>query len=107
MVTTKVTTMSSGPAMGVPIPDAEVRDLVVAGVDRSFIVQAPAGSGKTELLTQRFLALLTTVEQPESIVAITFTRIAASDMRIRVLEALDSAQEPYNEAKLKGMEPHK
>jgi ATP-dependent exoDNAse (exonuclease V) beta subunit len=75
------------------IDDREAREGAIA-LDGSVLVQAPAGSGKTTLLAQRYLRLLARVDAPERILALTFTRRAAREMRERVSAALQAARAP-------------
>lgn len=71
--------------------DQHLRDQAI-DANTSYIVEAPAGSGKTELLVTRYVTLLSQVRYPEQILAITFTVKAASEMKNRVLLALASEQ---------------
>jgi len=85
-------------AIGAPQPPDQAERNRALDPMRSFLVQAPAGSGKTYLLTQRFLRLLGQAEKPDEIVAITFTNAAAAEMRNRILDALEKAENAPVEA---------
>lgn len=76
--------------------DHAVREEVI-DPRRSFVVSAPAGSGKTGLLTHRVLKLLCVVQKPEEILAITFTRKAAAEMHERIFQCLHKANSTTEE----------
>jgi ATP-dependent helicase/nuclease subunit A len=79
---------------GLPVPPDQPQRIAALDPQRSVIVQAPAGSGKTDLLTRRFLRLLAEVDDPKQIVAITFTKAAVAEMRHRILAELEKAAAP-------------
>ena len=85
------------PEAKIPLPDARAR---VQALDpsHSFIVQAPAGSGKTSLLVERFVTLLSEVSQVEEVVAITHTRKAANEMRQRITQRLQAPSADLDQA---------
>src|SRR3984885_10291834 len=81
-----------GRSEGTP-PDCEERAQAL-DIRHSWIVEAPAGSGKTGLLIQRYLKLRASegVDEPEQVLAITFTVKATQEMRERVLAQLEAAK---------------
>ena len=75
-----------------PAPDQAARDLIRARLDVNLLVEAGAGSGKTECLAQRMAAgVLEGRYQVEHMAAVTFTRKAAAELRARFQLTLERA----------------
>lgn len=66
------------------LTDANERRRVLTELDETFVVEAAAGTGKTALMAARLTMLLLRGTPPESIAAITFTELAASELAARV-----------------------
>ena len=66
------------------LSDDDDRRSAIAIHDRSFLVEAGAGSGKTAVMAGRIAMLLAEGAAPKSIAAVTFTELAASELLVRV-----------------------
>ena len=73
-----MTTASKG------LRDDAARRNAISVHDRSILVEAGAGSGKTAVMAGRIAAMLAEGIAPKSIAAVTFTELAASELLIRV-----------------------
>ncbi len=97
-------TLQPGESPQIPPLDDAAERMRALDTTRSILVNASAGSGKTELLIQRYLKLLAQVEEPEQILAITFTKKAAAEILDRILSELRSAELPNS---ADSISPHK
>ncbi|OGB96173.1 MAG: hypothetical protein A3G35_19915 [candidate division NC10 bacterium RIFCSPLOWO2_12_FULL_66_18] len=73
-----------------PLPDQAARDLIERRLDLNLLVEAGAGSGKTESLARRMAAgIAAGAYEIEGMAAVTFTRKAAAELRGRFQIALE------------------
>lgn len=78
-----------------PNPTPE-QQRVIDMTDRTVLLSAAAGSGKTATLTERLIRMITRKEDPLDVtrmLVVTFTRAAAEELRVRISEALAAAKE--------------
>ena len=73
--------------------DAEERDTIRTSLDQSLLVEAAAGTGKTTQLVNRLVALIESGSaRVEQMVAVTFTRKAAGELKLRLRQELEDAR---------------
>src|ERR1043165_3668570 len=79
--------------------DERARDRICTSLDESLIVEAAAGAGKTTEMVRRILNTLKTGRTTiDRVVAVTFTRKAAGELRLRLRIELDGARAATHDA---------
>lgn len=71
------------------LADESARLTAMTAHDRSILVEAGAGSGKTAIMAGRLALLLASGASPRAIAAVTFTELAASELLARVRDFVD------------------
>jgi ATP-dependent exoDNAse (exonuclease V) beta subunit len=83
--------------------DEAARERIRRSLDESLLVEAAAGTGKTTVLVERLVATLAEGRaRPDSLVALTFTRKAAGELKLRLRQSLDAALDAVREEERAG-----
>ena len=89
---------SSDPRMRTPVTEAAPIDaddrVFAADPSNHVVLEASAGTGKTRVLVERYVNLIEAGVDPRNILAITFTRKAAAEMRERTFYSIIKDLEP-------------
>ena len=81
--------------------DAEARRRIAEDLESTFFVEAAAGTGKTQALIGRIVALLASgAAELKDIVAVTFTEKAAGEMKLRLRSEIESARSVESSSRL-------
>lgn len=91
------------------LPDHANRIVAMTAHDRSLLIEAGAGSGKTAIMAGRIAMMLVSGIRPRSIAAVTFTELAASELLARVrhfVEELSAGRVPVELASVIHGEPN-
>jgi ATP-dependent helicase/nuclease subunit A len=89
----------------VPFVDRRARELA-SDPTLNIALEASAGTGKTRVLVERYVRLIEEGSAPRHILAITFTRKAAGEMKTRILEEVRGRPELWSEIRKRLFEIH-
>lgn len=84
--------------------DAEARRSIREDLDRTFVVEASAGTGKTTELVHRIVAVLEAGVDVSRIAAVTFTDKAAGELKLRLRSGLEQRRRKTSGAALASLE---